>query len=45
MPNPSLKDLSLSPEELNKVTKPLPKERGIKGYESISKDRLLSALK
>ena len=45
MPNPSLKDLSLSPKELNKVTKLLAKERGIKDYENMSKDKLLSALK
>ena len=31
MPNPLSKFLSLSPEELNKVTKVLAKERGIKG--------------
>ena len=45
MPNPSLKDLSLSTDEINKVTKLLTKERGIKDYESMSKDKLLSALK
>ena len=45
MPNPSLKDLSLSNEEINKVTELLTKERGIKDYESMSKDKLLSALK
>ena len=45
MTNPSLKDLSLSPEELNKVTKLLAKERDIKGYESMPDDKLLSALK
>ena len=38
MSSPSLKDLSLSPEELNKVTKLLAKERGIRGYESMCKD-------
>ena len=45
MPNPSLKDLGVSPEELNKVTKLLAKEIGIKSYEIMSKDKLLSALK
>ena len=34
MTNPSLKDLNLSPKELNKITKLLAKERGIKGYET-----------
>ena len=42
MPSPSLKDLSLSPEELNKVTKLPAKERRIKSYENMSKDKLLS---
>ena len=32
MINPSLRDLNLSPKELNKVTKLLTKERGIKSY-------------
>ena len=45
MPNPSLKDLSLSREESNKGTKLLAKERGIKRYENMSGDKLLSALK
>ena len=36
MLSPTLKDLSLSPKELNKVTKQLAKERGIKDYESMS---------
>ena len=38
MPNPSLKDL-------NKITKLLAKERGIRCYESMSRNKLLSALK
>ena len=45
MTNPSLKDLNLSSEELNKTTKLLVKERGIKSYESMSEDKLISALK
>ena len=45
MINPSLKDLNLSSKELKEITKLPAKERGIKGYESTSKDDLLSALK
>ena len=45
MTTPSLKNLNLSPEELNKITKLLAKERGIKGYESMPEDKLLSVLK
>ena len=37
MPSPSLK-------ELNKVTKLLARERGIKGYKNMSKDKVLGAL-
>ena len=40
MPNPTLKDLNLSPEELKKnIAKLLAKERGIKGNKSIPGDR------
>ena len=42
---PSLKDLNLSSKELNKITKLLTKERGVTGYERMSKDKLLSSLK
>ena len=45
MLNLSLKDLNLSSEELKKIAKLLTEERGIKGYESMSKNDLLSALK
>ena len=44
MCNP-LKDLELSSEELKEITTLLAKRRNIKGYKSISEDRLLSALK
>ena len=45
MTNPLLNDLKLSSIELNKITKLLGKERGIKSYESTPDDKLLSALK
>ena len=41
----SLRDLSLSSEELKEIAKLLAQKRGIKDYESVSKDKLLSALK
>ena len=44
MINPSLQDLSLSSEELKEIAKLLAQKRGIKGYKSMPKDRLLSAL-
>ena len=45
MTNPSLKDLNLSSKELNEITKILAKKRGIKGYENMPHNKLLSALK
>ena len=45
MLNPSLKDLNQLFEELKEIAKLLAKKRGIKGYKSMSHDRLLSALK
>ena len=45
MLNPSLKDLNPSSEELKETAKLLAKKGGIKGYQSMSEDRLLSALK
>ena len=45
MLNPPLKDLNLPSKELKKLAKLLAKERDIKGYESMSEDNLLSALK
>ena len=45
MKNPSLKGLILSSEELKKNIELLARERGIKKYEVMSRDKLLSALK
>ena len=44
MINRSLKDLDLSSEDLKEIAKLLAQKRGIKGYKSMSKDRLLSTL-
>ena len=44
MINPSLKDLDPSLEELKEIFKLLALKRGIKGYKSMPKDRLLSAI-
>ena len=44
MINRSLKDLDLSSEDLKEIAKLLSQKRGIKGYKSMSKDRLLSTL-
>ena len=41
--NPSLKDFDPSSEELKEIAKLLAQKRGIKGYISMSEDRLLSA--
>ena len=41
----SLKDLELSSEELKEIATLLANKRNIKGYKSMSEDRLLSALK
>ena len=40
-----LKDLSLSPEESKEIAEVIAQKRDIKDYESISSDKLLSALK
>ena len=40
----SLKDLGLSSEELKEISILLAKKRDIKGYENMSKGKLLSAL-
>ena len=45
MLKPSLKDLNPSSEELRKIAKLLAKERGIKGYECMSENKLSSILK
>ena len=44
MSNP-LKDLELSSEEFKEIVSLLVKKRNIRGYNSMSEDRLLSALK
>ena len=44
MINPSLKDPNLSLEESKEIAKLLAEKRGIRGYKSMSEDRLLSAL-
>ena len=41
----SLKDLILSPEESKDIAELLVQKRGIKDYENMSNDKLLSALK
>ena len=45
MKSVSLKGLRLSPEESIKIVESLARKRGIKDYESMSRDKLLSALK
>ena len=44
MQSPSPRDLNLSSEELKEIAKLLAQKRGIKGYENMPEDRLLSAL-
>ena len=44
MLNLSLKDLDLSSEELKEIAKLLARKRGIKGYKSMTEDKLSSAL-
>ena len=44
MQSPSLRYLKLSSEELKEIVELLARKRGIKGYKSMPKDRLLSAL-
>ena len=44
MSNP-LTDLEVSSEELKEITALLAKTRNVRGYKSMSEDRLLSALK
>ena len=42
MKSPSLRDLKLSSEELKEIAQLLARKRGIKGYESMPEDRLLT---
>ena len=44
MLNPSLKKLDPSPEKFREIAKLIAQKRGIKVSESMSEDRLLSAL-
>ena len=44
MLNSSLKDLDLSLGEVKEIAKLVARKRGIKGYKSMSEDKLLSAL-
>ena len=45
MLNPSLKDLNPSSEESKEIAKLIAKKRSIKGYENMSEEKLLRALK
>ena len=45
MLNPSLKDLNLPSKGLKEITKLVAKERGIRDYEIMPRNKLLNALK